>query len=396
MFFKKRFKKNFAQIYKSPDTGDKFALIAINGDMKSKILSKFNETFRIQGNNIINGGQVSDKCIPGLLAGGSGALGITAATSGTLFMATANPATLMAIGNGVGSAVIGAGGIVAQAPFIPLAGALMPVVAPLLAFQVLSTIMVLQQFNAINERLVSIEKTIYRIMQRNEAIFIGEAISACTRVDNLENEFRFSNKFNNDMIIRLALLEDKVNPIFERYKYLYDAQEISKKITSEDIGFKQTDAYMSIVMSILDLRIDVLKVKLTIQDNPWFMKDCLETMIEKVNRYEKLWTDIENSPKMIDELTQSLRDTVNDMNGWQKTMPSWIGGKRKERKELQSQASTLSKANTVDKEQGISEVAKSAMVVGKAIIAESQPATLLYWEDDSGKHSYYTDDILIK
>jgi len=156
MFFKKYYSKNVAKIYESPESGDKFGLIAINGDMKDKLLEKFQATFKVQGDHINTGGKASELCIPTLLASGSGALGITAATSGTLFMATANPATLMAIGNGVGSAVMGASGIIAQAPFISVAGALMPVVAPLLAFQALSTIMIMQQFKSVNEKLIII------------------------------------------------------------------------------------------------------------------------------------------------------------------------------------------------------------------------------------------------
>ena len=57
----------------------------------------------------------------------------TAASSllaGNVFLATVNPQTLMTIGTGVGSAVMGSTGIVAQAPFVAASTALIPVVAP--------------------------------------------------------------------------------------------------------------------------------------------------------------------------------------------------------------------------------------------------------------------------
>jgi len=398
MFFQKRYKSNFAKIYKSSESDEQFGLLAINGEMKDKLLAKFHENYMIKGNHILKGGKASDKCIRSLLAGGTGALGLTAATSGTLFMATANPATLMAIGNGVGSAVMGAGGIVAQAPFLPIAGALMPVAAPLLAFQALSTIMILQQFEGINKKLFNIEKTLNRVLQRIEATFIGEVISASTRLESIEKEFAVANYFSQDMIIRLALVEDKVNPIFERYKYLYEAQELDQRLTSEDLGFKQTDASMAIVLSILDMRIDILRTKLTLQENPGFMKGFAEILVEKVERYKKLWTDIENSPKRVAEVSQSMSQTVNEMNWWQKQMPGWLGGKRKLRKEIENNVKEIDEKNSFINVIDTVESAKAAISLGDNLMEQMkmEQQTLLYWEDEKGINSYYTSDVLIK
>ena len=396
MFPVKKYKKNVAKIYECPNSGDKFALIAINGNMKDKLLEKFQGTFNLQGNHVVTGGKASDLFIPSLLAGGSGALGISAATSGTLFMATANPATLMAIGNGVGSAVMGTGGIIAQAPFIPVAGALMPVVAPLLAFQALSAIMIIQQFNSLNERLMAVEKSINRVLQRNEATLIGEIFSTISRLRNLENEATITGRFTNDMMIRLALIENKVNPIFERYKYLYNAQNYDEKMTSEDLRYGQTDAYMAIVLSILDLRIDILRIKLSIQENPEFLKYLIESLSQKIEHDKLLWSDIENSPIKVEQVADSLKDAVSKMNTWQRHMPSWLGGKRDKRKELEQQEEDLSHLNSYSNTQDLHNAARDAMAFGELLSEKINPATLVYWEDKLGKHSYYTDDVMIK
>lgn len=396
MFLQKKYTKNVAKIYDCPESGERFGLIAINGDMKDKLLSKFQETFSLQGKHINNGGKASPLCIPALLASGGGSLGISAAASGTLFMATANPVTLMAIGNGVGSAVMGAGGIVAQAPFIPVAGAIMPVAAPLLAFQALSMIMMIQQFGNINERLCNVEKTINRVILRNEASYIGEIISAISRLDILEKELSVTNGFTNEMIIRLALIEDKVNPIFERYKYLYSAQKWNNEIKKEDVSFNQTDAYMSIVISILDLRIDVLRLKLTIQENPGFLNYLAENLVNKVSTYHQLWKDIENSPARIEQISESLINAISDMNWWQKNMPLWLGGKRSDRKEMEQRVNDFSSMNSDESTKSMLDAVRSANTIGKSLTEKIEPVTLLYWEDKAGKHSYYTNDIVIK
>lgn len=396
MFLKKRYSKNVAKIYECPESGEKFALIAINGKMKDKLLEQFQETFKVKGDYVSTGGKVSELCIPTLLAGESGALGISAAASGTLFVATANPAALMAIENGAVSAVMGTGEIIARAPFVPAAGALMPAASPLLAYQTLSTIMVLKQFNTINEILVNAEKTINRVLQRNEATFIGELISASSRLDIIENEFSITNRFTEDMIIRLALVEDKVNPIFERYKYLYSAQNFNEDLKYEDLWYNQTDAYMSIVLSILDLRIDILRLKVTIQENPGFLKQLAENIIRKTERYERLWRDIENSPFKVEQVSELLRDAVSSMNNWQRNMPWWLGGRYEKRRELEKQEQDLLALNSYENTKDLLDIAKNASKFGELIIENTQWVTLLFWEDEFGKHSYYTNDIIIK
>ncbi|MFW6029261.1 MAG: hypothetical protein ACOCRO_03305, partial [Halanaerobiales bacterium] len=50
---------------------------------------------------------------------------MSATTSGQLFMATANPAALVTIGNGVGNTVMGPSGFIAQISFIPVSGGIL-------------------------------------------------------------------------------------------------------------------------------------------------------------------------------------------------------------------------------------------------------------------------------
>jgi len=68
-----------------------------------------------------------------------GGTALSASLSSTFFMATADPSTLMKLGQGVGSAVMGVGGIVGQASFIAVPSSL-PVVAPVMAMQALTTV----------------------------------------------------------------------------------------------------------------------------------------------------------------------------------------------------------------------------------------------------------------
>lgn len=396
MIFKKKYTKNYLKVYENHENGEKFGLVAINGDMKEAILKNLQVNLAVQGQYITSGGLLSELCVPSLLASGSGALGMAAATSGTLFMATANPATLMTIGNGVGSAVMGSTGIVAQAPFISATGAIMPVVAPLIAFQALTTIMLMQQFGIVSEKLDNMQKEVSRILQRNEATFVGELISASTRLDAIEREFNATHKFSDDMKIRLALIEDKVNPYFERYRYLYENQHIDRTLNAESLKFKNLDAYMATLLSILDLQIDILRIKLTLQENPAFVKTLANILVEKTEKYQALWTSIENNPKNVEDMAQSLKESILAMNGWQKHMPRWLGGRREQRKASESSNASLNGLNTRGKTEYMVEAARSAIDFGKSVANSVQHVALLYWQDENGEHSYYTNDLVIK
>jgi hypothetical protein len=375
------------------------ALLAVHGSLQQDLIRRFNENYAITGSHVKNGGQISPLSIVTLIGSGAGAIGITGAMSGQLFIATANPATLMAIGNGVGSAVMGTGGIAAQAPFIPVAGAIMPVAAPLIAFQAISTIMIIRQFKGIHKRLDNIEENISRVLQRSEATFIAEILSVSNRIDELERQFGICNHFTQDMMIRLALLQEKVNPLFERYRFLYSSESItdekSSQLLREDLKFRQNDAYFTIVLSILDLKLDLLRSKLVLQDNPSYIQAFVEELLIKIDYYEGLWSSISDNPRMANDVANELQTSVKQMNWWRKQMPAWFGGKRQLRIDTQSKEQILRNFGT-EMEGELHEQVTQNLEWGETLrenLADNKPMDLIYWRDENGEHAYYTDEL---
>jgi hypothetical protein len=371
------------------------AVLSFQGKIKDDLLRNFMENYNVEGDHIKKGGAISPQSMLTLIGSGAGSLGLSGLMSGNLFMATANPKTLMAIGNGVGSAVMGAGGVVAQAPFIPMAAGLMPVVAPLLAFQAITTVMLMNQFKGIHERLDHIEKSISRIIQRSEATYVGEIISGLNRIEELEHQFSICNKFTQDMMIRLALAEDKVNPIFERYKFLYQTQFIDQSATIEELKFKQNDAYFAIILSILDLRIDLLQLKLAIQENAGYMKYSADRLVSKVDHYRQLWHEIGMNPRLVETVATELKEIIDGMNQWEKTIPTCFGGKRSKRVEAEKKIPHLKK-HAESSTKAFKEELVLATQYGKELrkdLAVPQHMNLIYWRDQLGEHSYYTSDL---
>ena len=108
-----------------------------------------------------SGGAIDSSWLLPMLGAGS-----TAASSlmaGSVFLATANPATLMTIGTGVGTAVMGPTGIVAQAPFIAASSALIPVVAPLMFFTTVSSVMMCARLDRAQQALGRLSEVVERV-----------------------------------------------------------------------------------------------------------------------------------------------------------------------------------------------------------------------------------------
>lgn len=393
-------KKNKILVRKFINQEDKsdIALLCFNGKIKDEIIKLFNQRFLSNGVHIKNGGKCSPRVMHTLLGAGIGSLGMASALSGQLFMATANTSTLMAIGNGLGSAVMEAGKIVSQAPFVPVAGGLIPVVAPLLVFQAISTITLLNEFDIINKKLDCIQNTMNRIIQRSEATIIGEIISAHKRISDIEEKFAISHQFTKDMIISLALLEDKVNPIFERFDYLYNNQKITKDSEIVDLKFKQADAFMAVISSILDIRIELLKIKLNIQENPEFIKRSAVKFKDKIDYYNNLWDRIKNDPENIKEIENDINETINNMNWWKKRMPAWLGGKSEEYKDLQKKSIELKNESSQFQEKisNIFEKTERFDTAIKQSFDNQAKMNIVYWKDKNNEYCYYTDDLLVQ
>ena len=84
------------------------AVIDLGREVSSALRASWNA-----GRSFESGGAIESAWLQPILGAGSAAA--SSLLAGNVFLATANPATLMTIGTGVGSAVMGPSGIVAQA-----------------------------------------------------------------------------------------------------------------------------------------------------------------------------------------------------------------------------------------------------------------------------------------
>lgn len=383
--------------------GSEIAVFEFQGRLRDLMVNNLKTGYLTTGNYLDDGKAISSHGVLSMVAAGSatGGTALSAAFSSTLFMATANPATLMTIGNGVGSAVMGAGGIVAQAPFIAVASSL-PVVAPLMAMQAISTIMVMKQFDKMDRKLDAIKSTLDVAIARAEATHAGELAAASFVVDDVYRQYNAAGEFSTDMLIRLALAEHDVRRLTERFRYLVDGLQIDNIDDIDDIQRANYDAHSAMLASFLDVRIAYLRVCVDMQENPKSLPSSVEQLKVKIRDGVGFWKQLVQRSDGIRQAIHQRESKLTDMKWVTRNMPEFMGGKGAA---ADRNLATLRAAYvaTLESENGIMKGFDSLIQsTQETLVALEKPkatlpatATMVYWQDESGEHSFTTEQLTL-
>lgn len=338
----------------------------------------------------------------GVAGAAAAATGLSAAFSSTLFMATANPATLMTIGNGVGSAVMGAGGIVAHAPFIAVASSL-PVVAPILAVQALSTAVIMQAFKKVDRKLDTIKHTLDEAVARIEATHAGELLSASRIVDDVHRQYGLDGAFSNDMLIRLALAERDVKALAARFQQLVDSREVTNFEDLHEVQQANYDAHSAMLGSFVELRIAYLRVCVDMQENPKSVASSTELLKASIDDRLEFWERLLERSRKLKDGIRGIETKLQDMNWAKRNFPGFLGG---EGASAEKKLANLNSAYTATMESELAimrefhaliESARTtrASLESPTTTATGDSPTLVYWRDESGDHSFVTSNQLL-
>ena len=194
-----------------------FGIVDLGTDVSNELRVLMEKNILTRGEPFQSGGMLGSACLPLL---GVGSTVSSSLFAGNIFLATANPATLMQIGAGFGTAVIGPGGIVAHAPFIAAGGAILPVVTPVMFFMTVSSMMMSVRFDQIQASLDQLSTAVEQLLLREVAEDYGILCSVMERLRDIAAEFDKCRRFTAEMKIRLALVERDVNVLNHKYKVL--------------------------------------------------------------------------------------------------------------------------------------------------------------------------------
>ncbi|WP_455133802.1 hypothetical protein [Microbacterium aurum] len=380
------------------------AVFEFQGELRNLLVTSLQQGYLATGSYAPGARAVSPQGAMsiGVAGAAAAATGLSAAFSSTLFMATANPATLMTIGNGVGSAVMGAGGIVAHAPFIAVASSL-PVVAPILAVQALSTAVIMQEFKKVDRKLDTIKHTLDEAVARIEATHAGELLSASRIVDDVYRQYGLDGAFSNDMLIRLALAERDVKALAARFQQLVDSREATNFEDLREVQQANYDAHSAMLGSFVELRIAYLRVCVDMQENPKSVASSTELLKASIDDRLEFWERLLERSRKLKDGIRGIETKLQDMNWAQRNFPAFLGGEgaSAERKLANLNAaytSTMESELEIMREfHALIESAKTtrAALDSSTTTADGESPTLVYWRDESGDHSFVTSKQLL-
>src|SRR5699024_7281217 len=324
--------------------------------------------------------------------------GLSAQFSSSLFMATADPATLMKIKDGASTAVMGNQGILRHAPFIPVASSL-PTVLPLAALQALNTAMMMQQFQQVDRKLDAIKHTLDTVIARAEATHAGELLAASAVVDEVYRQYELEGQFSQDMLIRLSLAERDVRALAVRFRHLVEAHRDMNVEEPAEVQQANYDAHSAMLSSFLDLRISYLRVCVDMQENPKSVTSTVEMLKTKIDDSTVFWTYLLERSQLLKVRIDELEASLDDMNMAER-LTKFIGGRGTSTETSLEQLRSAYTA-TMESERkimkGFHSLIESAEKTRKELDApqaasDSEP-TLVYWKDEAGTHSFVTDQL---
>ena len=304
----------------------------------------------------------------------------------TLFMATANPATLMQLGSGVGSAVMGASGIAAQAPFIPVAASL-PVVAPLALMGVVNTAVTMRQFQAVNAKLDTLANTLTDLLARADITQIAGLIAASKTLGDITEEYGELGHFTPAMIARFAVAEQALAAVARRQELLLLSAERRALDPETDIEDVIRDVNAAGLAYITEVQVHALHLALALQESPALVTKRTQQLTECIDKTNERWSTLKNLSEGVKAKITEYEEEDQKKSRFSRQTHDLSALKERREKILENEKALIDEHGS--KLEAFKELSQS--------LREQQEshATLVYWRDDSGEHSFLTEQLSI-
>ncbi|MBD2036574.1 hypothetical protein H6F76_16300 [Leptolyngbya sp. FACHB-321] len=206
----------------------------------------------------------------------------------------------------------------------------LPILAPVLAFQVLHMIVGTQQLNQINQRLANMERTLQALHIRQEAQILGEIHYAINVLDDILEERVQTGVFTADASNRLALVEKSILSILERNRLLVESFREKAKQAKSRNGKKGArnaaellksdgsqaihDMQCLVGLIAADLKLEQALILLAMQNNPADVARRQERISSKMQSHQQA---IANLPS-IEEIKRHAQVCLQSMKWWEK------------------------------------------------------------------------------
>ena len=363
-------------------------LIAFTGRTRDALIASLTNSLAATGKYTPDARAVSSQVL------GSTASTVTAVASTvasatiapTLFMATANPATLMQLGSGVGSAVMGASGIAAQAPFIPVAASL-PVVAPLALMGVVNTAVTMRQFQAVNAKLDTLANTLTDLLARADITQIAGLIAASKTLGDITEEYGELGHFTPSMTARFAVAEQALEAVARRQELLLLSAERRALDPETDIEDVIRDVNAAGLAYITEVQVHALHLALALQESPALVTKRTQQLTECIDKTNERWSTLKNLSEGVKAKITEYEEEDQKKSRFSRQTHDLSALKERREKILENEKALIDEHGS--KLEAFKELSQS--------LREQQEshATLVYWRDEAGEHSFLTEQLSI-
>ena len=363
-------------------------LIAFTGRTRDALIASLTNSLAATGKYTPDARAVSSQVL------GSTASTVTAVASTvasatiapTLFMATANPATLMQLGSGVGSAVMGASGIAAQAPFIPVAASL-PVVAPLALMGVVNTAVTMRQFQAVNAKLDTLANTLTDLLARADITQIAGLIAASKTLGDITEEYGELGHFTPSMTARFAVAEQSLAAVARRQELLLLSAESRALDPKTDIEDVIRDVNAAGLAYITEVQVHALHLALALQESPALVTKRTQQLTECIDKTNERWSTLKNLSEGVKAKITEYEEEDQKKSRFSRQTHDLSALKERREKILENEKALIDEHGS--KLEAFKELSQS--------LREQQEshATLVYWRDEAGEHSFLTEQLSI-
>ena len=291
--------------------GRSIVLVDLGRDASDALRASWSTDQPFQSGGVVN----SAWLLPML---GAGSTAVSSLAAGNVFLATANPATLMTIGSGVGSAVLGPTGIVSQAPFVAASSALVPVVVPVMLFTTVSSVMMCSRLDRAQRTLGRLFEVVEHVRRHLDADEYARFETAAEKIDEIRSEFEDARRFASDVPDQLSRVERDVSLLRSKYGRLVTGDVDSEEAASAAVS----DLSRFFMASVYGIQIDVLQLYLALQNDPDVVEFRVSCLRKKIERYgEDFRQVLDGDP--VGAFHRKLKEDLTERRWWSPLPRKW-------------------------------------------------------------------------
>jgi len=207
---------------------------------------------------------------------------------------------------------------------------LAPVMAPVLAWQLLHAIAGTTQLRKINKRLDVMQRKLENMQVRQEAEVIGEVRWAVRTLEDILDERANTGTFTQDMLIRLAQVEKSIGCTLGRNRALMDQFHAMAKsvrgvrgksgavrgtaLLQEEGRQAVRDLELLVGLAAADLRVEEARLYAGMEHSQTDVQRRLKAVTEKVDDYQQMLSHLPS----VEGITDHVKRCVDEMGWWQR------------------------------------------------------------------------------